>query len=227
MAQLSHPYMTTGKTIALTRWTFLGKVMSLLFNMLSRFIIGFLPRSRCLLISCLQLLSDSNCLQLLSVTASTFSPSICHEVMGWMSWSLFFDYWALSQLFHSPLSPSSRDSLVSFHFLPIDKNHLHIWGYWYFSGQSWLWFMWRVIMWNAGLDESHAASGSLPMNQFFASGGQSIGDSGSASILPINIQDWFPLGWTGWIALLSKGFQRVFSNTTVQKHQFFGAQLSL
>ena len=147
--------------------------------------------------------------------------------MGWMSWSLFFDYWALSQLFHSPLSPSSRDSLVPLCFLLLEWCHLHIWGCWYFSGQSWLWFMWRVIMWNAGLDESHAASGSLPMNQFFASGGQSIGDSGSASILPINIQDWFPLGWTGWIALLSKGFQRVFSNTTVQKHQFFGAQLSL
>ena len=65
------------------------------------------------------------------------------------------------------------------------------------------------------------------MSQFFASGGQSIGVSASASVLPINVQDWFPLGLTGWISLLSKGLSRVFSNTTVQKHQFFGAQLSL
>ena len=64
------------------------------------------------------------------------------------------------------------------------------------------------------------------MSQFFASGGQSTGVSASASVLPMNIQDWFPLGWTGWISLLFKGLSRVFSNTTVQKHQFFGAQLS-
>ena len=64
------------------------------------------------------------------------------------------------------------------------------------------------------------------MSRFFASGGQSIGISASASVLPMNIQDWFPLGWTGWISLQSKRFSRVFSNTTVQKHQFFGAQLS-
>ena len=67
----------------------------------------------------------------------------------------------------------------------------------------------------------------LPVSQFFASGGQSIGASTSASVLPMNIQDWFPLGWTGWISLQSKGLSRVFSNTTVQKHQFFGTQLSL
>ena len=101
MVQLSHPYMTTRKTIALTRWTFVGKVMSLLFNMLFRFVIAFLPRS-----------------------------------------------------------------------------------------------------------------------QFFTSGGQSIGVSTSASVLPMNIQDWFPLGWNGWISLQSKGLSSVFSNTTVQKHQF-------
>ena len=64
------------------------------------------------------------------------------------------------------------------------------------------------------------------MSQFFASGGQRIGVSASASVLPI-IQDWSPLGWTGWISLQSKGLSRVLSNTTVQKHQFFGAQLSL
>ena len=71
------------------------------------------------------------------------------------------------------------------------------------------------------------ASGSFPMSQLFAWGGQSIGVSASASVLPMNVQDWSPLGWTGWISLQSKGLTRVFSNTTVQKHQFFGAQLSL
>ena len=75
--------------------------------------------------------------------------------------------------------------------------------------------------------QSSLASGSFPVSQFFASGGQSIGALSSASVLPMNIQDWFPLGWTGLISLLSKGLSRVFSNTTVQKHQFFSTQLSL
>ena len=74
--------------------------------------------------------------------------------------------------------------------------------------------------------QSFPASGSFPMSQFFASGGQSIGASASASVLPMNIQDWFPLGLTGWISLQSKGLSSVFSNTTVQKHQFFGVQPS-
>ena len=72
--------------------------------------------------------------------------------------------------------------------------------------------------------QSFPASGSFPMSQFFASGGQSI--EASTSVLPVNIQDWFPLGWTGWISLQFKGLSRVFSNTTVQK-QFFSTQLSL
>ena len=70
--------------------------------------------------------------------------------------------------------------------------------------------------------QSFPASGSFPMSQFFTSSGQSIGVSASASVLPMSIQDWFPLGWTGWISLQSKRLLRVFSNTTVQKHQFFG-----
>ena len=74
--------------------------------------------------------------------------------------------------------------------------------------------------------QSFPASGSFPVSQFFTSGGQGIELSSSASVLPMNIQDWIPLGWTGWISLLSKGLSRVFSNTTVQKHQFFGAQFS-
>ena len=75
--------------------------------------------------------------------------------------------------------------------------------------------------------QSFPASGSFQMSQFFTSGGQSIGVSASASVLPMNIKDWFPLQCTGWISFLSKGLSRVFSNTTVQEHQFFGAQLSL
>ena len=74
--------------------------------------------------------------------------------------------------------------------------------------------------------QSLPASGSFPMSQLFASCGQSTGVSASLSVLPMNTQDWSPLGWTGWISLQSKGLSRVFSNTTVQKHQFFSAQLS-
>ena len=75
--------------------------------------------------------------------------------------------------------------------------------------------------------QSFPASGFFPMSQFFTSGGQSIGASASASVHPMNIQDWFPLGLTGWICLQSKGLSRVFSNTTIPKHLFFSAQLSL
>ena len=72
--------------------------------------------------------------------------------------------------------------------------------------------------------QSFPTSGSFQMGQLFVSGGQNIAVSASASVLPMNIQYWFPSGWTGWISLLSKGLSRVFSNTTVQKHQFFGTQ---
>ena len=72
--------------------------------------------------------------------------------------------------------------------------------------------------------QSFPASGSFPMSQFFARGGQNVGVSASVSVLPMNIQDWFPLGLTGWISLQSKGLSRVFFSTTVQKHQFFDTQ---
>ena len=75
--------------------------------------------------------------------------------------------------------------------------------------------------------QSFPASGYFQMSQLFASGGQSIGVSASTSVLPKNTHDWSPLGWTGWISLQSKGLSRVFSNTTGQKYQFLGAQLSL
>ena len=74
--------------------------------------------------------------------------------------------------------------------------------------------------------QSLRASGSFPMSQLFEWGGPSIGVSASTSVLPKNTQDWSPLGWTGWISLQSKGLSRVFSNTTLQKHQFFSTQLS-
>ena len=118
-AQPSHPYTTTGKTISLTRPTFVGKVKSLLFNMLSRLAITFLPRSKSLLISCLQ--SPSAVIlkpqKIKSDTVSTVSPSICHKLMGLNAMILASECWALSQLFHSPLWLSWRDSLVLLHFL--------------------------------------------------------------------------------------------------------------
>ena len=83
-----------------------------------------------------------------------------------------------------------------------------------------------VILFSSCL-QSFPESGSYQMSQFFASGGQSTGVSASASVLPMNIQHWYPLGWTGWISLQSKELSRVFSNTTIQKHQFFGTHLSL
>ena len=115
IAQLSHPYMTTGETIALIRQNFIGKVMSLLFNMLSRLVITFLPRSKRLLISWLQ----SSCAVVLepkkrkSITVSIVSPSICHELMepGAMIlvfWMLSFNF-LLNQLFHSPLPKNASN----------------------------------------------------------------------------------------------------------------------
>jgi len=91
--QLSHPYMTTGKSIALTRWTFVGKVLSLLLNMLSRLVINFLPRNKCLLISWLQSPS-ALILEPQKIKSDTVSPSICHEVMG--PDSMIFIFWMLS-----------------------------------------------------------------------------------------------------------------------------------
>ena len=119
--QLSHPYMTTGKTIALTKQTFVGKVMSLLFNMLSRLVITFHPRSKSLLISWLQSPS-AVILEPPPNKSLTLFPLFPHLfAMKWwdqMTWSLFSECWALNQRFKSPLSLSSRGSLVLLHFLP-------------------------------------------------------------------------------------------------------------
>ena len=130
MIQLSHLYMTTGNTIDLNIWTFVCKVMSLLFKVLSRLVIAFLPRSKCLVISWLQtgyaVIWEPK--KRKSVTAPTFSPSICHEVMGPDATILVF--WMLS--FKSASSLSSRSSLVPFRFWPLGWHHLYIWGCWYF-----------------------------------------------------------------------------------------------
>ena len=117
IVQLSHPYMTTGKTIALTRWTFVDKVMSLIFNMLSRLVITFLPRKKCLLISWLQSPS-AMILDPRKIKSATVSPSICHEVMGPDAMILVFWKLSFKPTFHCPLSLSSRGSLVLLHFLP-------------------------------------------------------------------------------------------------------------
>ena len=128
MVQLSHLYVTTEKTIALTIWIFVSKGMSLLFNMLSRSVTAVLPSSKHLLISRLQ----SLCAVILepkkrkSVTASIFPASICHEVMGLDAMILVFWCWILSHLLHSSLSPPSRGFLVPLHFLPLEWYHLRL-----------------------------------------------------------------------------------------------------
>ena len=134
-----HPDMTTGKTITLTYGPLSTKQCLCFFITLSRFVIAFLSRSKRPLISWLQSLATVilEPRKIKSVTVSAFSPSICHEVMGLgakilVSWMLNF-----KPVFHSPLSSSSRGSLVPLHFLLLEWYHLHIWGYWYFSQQSW------------------------------------------------------------------------------------------
>ena len=130
MVQLSHPYMTTGKTIALTRWAFVGKVMSLLFNMLSRLVIACLPRSKCLLISWLQ--SPSTVIlepkKIKSLTVSIVSPIICREVMELDAMILVFLVLSFkSVFFHSPLSLSSRGSSVPLSLYPGPKTCQGVW----------------------------------------------------------------------------------------------------
>ena len=153
MVQLSHPYMT----IALTIQTFVQKVISLLFNMLSRFVIAFPSRTKHLLISWLQSLSTL-ILGPKKISLSLF-PCFLHlfAIKRWdqMPFSSFFECWVLSQLFPSPFSPSSRSSLVPLCFLPLEWCHSCIRDYWYFSQQSWfqlvshptqhfIWCTWHV-----------------------------------------------------------------------------------
>ena len=141
MVQLSHPYMTTGKTIALTRWTFVGKVMSLLFTMLSRLVIAFLLRSKRLLISWLQLPSTVilEPKQKKSIIVSIVSPSICYEVMGpdamiLVFWMLSFKPAFLLSHFLKRLFSSCLLSVISV----VSSAYLR---YWYFCQQSWFWLV--------------------------------------------------------------------------------------
>ena len=127
MVQILHPYVSTGKTVALTIWTIFSKVMSLLFNMLCRFIITILLRSKHHLLSWLQSLSTVilELKKIKSVTASIFSPSICHEVMGLDAMMLKF----LNVEFQSTLFHPHQEILFPLHFLPSEWYHLHIWGW--------------------------------------------------------------------------------------------------
>ena len=140
MAQLSHPYMTSGKTIALTIWTLICKVISLLFNMLSRFVIVCLPRSKNLLILWLQSLSTV-ILEPKKIKAALFTlfPHLFAHLFAMGPHVMIFIFWMLS--FKPTFSLSSftqwRDSLVPFCFLSLEWCHRHIWRYWCFSRQSW------------------------------------------------------------------------------------------
>ena len=131
--------MTTGKTIALTIQTFVGRVMCLLFNILSRFFIAILPRSKCLLISWLQ--SASAVIlepkKRKSVTTSTFSPSICHEVMGLDAMILVFLIFSFKLVLSLSSFSLIKGSLVPPCFLPLEWYHLHIWSCWCLSCLSW------------------------------------------------------------------------------------------
>ena len=125
IVQLSNPFMTTGETIAMTMQTFVDKLMSLPFNMLSRFVTAFLPRSKHLLISWLQL-PTAVILEPKKIVCHCFHlfpHFICHEVIGPDAMISVFECWVLSQLFHSPLSLSSRGSLVLLYFLPLSNNY--------------------------------------------------------------------------------------------------------
>ena len=141
MLQLSYPHMTPGKTIALTIQIFVSKEMSLLFNILSRFIIAFLPRSKCVLI--LWLHSPSTVIlerpppQIKSAPASNFSPFVYHEVME--ADVMILTFWMLSSKPVFSLFPFAlfKVSLVPLHFLPLEWYHLQTWGCLYFSCQSW------------------------------------------------------------------------------------------
>ena len=138
MVQLSHPFMITGKTTALTMWTFVGKVLSLLLITLSRLLIVFLQRSECLnFLAVVNTCSDFGAQENKICHHFHFPPSIWNEVMGLDAMILIVWYWLSSQLFHSPLSPSSRNFRVPLHFLPLKWYHLHISGCWSFSWQSW------------------------------------------------------------------------------------------
>ena len=252
IVQLSYSYMTTWKTIALTRQTFAGKVMSLLFMVStvaqwSRIClqwrkhkfnpwIGKIPWRRKWL------------------STPVFLPGKSHgqrSLVDYSSWGhrgvICEHGWAhLNNITLQSLeSPSEGNSAVQFQ-ISCSVMSDSLWPHesqdarppclsptpGVYPNPCTLSRWCHPTISSSGIHfssclQSFPASGSFQMSQLFASGVQSIGISASTSVLPMNIQDWSPLGRTRWISLQSKGLSRVFSNTTVQKHQFFGAQLSL
>ena len=221
--------------------------MSLLFNMLSRLVIAFFPRSKHLLISWLQ--SPSAVIlepkKIKSVTVSVVSPSICHEVMGldaiilvfWMvSFKPTFSLNSMKRVRLGPISSVQFNrSVVSDSLRPHEPQHAKppcpspTPGVHSDSRPSSQWCHPAIsssVVPFSSCPQSLPASESFPMSQIFTWGGHSTGVSALASFLPKNTQGWPPSEWTGWISLQSKGLSRVFSNTAIQKHQFFGTQPS-
>ena len=151
---------------------------------------------------------------------------------GWESWNQiasqlnFTKHFSSVQVSHSVVSNSLRPYESQHTRPPCPSPTPEV----YSNSCPWSWWCHPAISSSvvpfSSCPQSLPASGSFPMSQLFPSGGQSTGVSASASVLPKNSKDWSPLGWTGWISLQSKGLLRVFSNITVQKHQFFSAQLS-
>ena len=129
---------------------------------------------------------------------------------------MFSSFSQLCPILCDPMHCSMPGFLVHHQLPELVQTHVHRWRHPIIS--------FSVVSFSSCL-QSFPESGSFPVSQLFTPGGQSTGASASASILLMNIQDWFPLGWIGWISWLSKGLSRVFSNTTVQKHQFFGTLL--
>ena len=139
----------------------------------------------------------------------TFREAVIHFVQSFSRVQLFVTAWTTArQASLSIINSQSLPKLTSME-LVMPSNHL---------------ILCHPLL---PLPQSFAESGSFPMSQLFTSGGQRTGVSASAAVLPMNTQDWFPWGWTGWISLRSKRLSRVFSNTTVQKHQFFSSHSSL
>ena len=182
MVQISHPYMTTGKSIALTIQIFVGKVMSLLLTTLSKFVIAFLPRSKCLRVFVVCSVAQS-CLTLCDpVDCSTPGFPVLHHLLE-LAQTHFHWVGDAIQPSHRLSSPSPRAFNLS---QPLG-----------------------IFQWLSSLHQVAKVLGFQLQHKSL-----------------MNIQGWFPLGWTGWVSLQSKGLSRVFSNTTVQKHQFFSALYS-
>ena len=150
--------------------------------------------------------------------------NILSSFLAWLYY-LCFAYHQFSSVAQScptlcdPMDCSTPGLPIHHHLL--EFNQTHVLSRWCFPTIS------SSVIPFSSCFQSFPASGSFPVSQFFPSGGQSTEVSASTSVLPMNTQDWSLLGWTGWISLQSKGLSRVFSNTTVQKDQFFGVQLSL